>query len=316
MKNISPVTLDLFALEALAQDLAEQELAAPQWREPWYPQGDDETFVQFLGVANALNFCYTEPRQEKFQVNWNDMPLSGSTGLMAALMRAREEGTDVLDADVLARLTNKDIDRIFRSDAGPLPLMPFRDTYIRSLGRELRVYAGGSFLNLFKACGFDAKAIMHMLTECFIAYGGDSYALADGTEVRFDKRARLLPLMYEGRARSSDGKLPTLKSVEAIGPVIDYQVAKTLHERNVLLYTANLDGMIRKEVPLEPWGLLELGIRLHAHRAVELLLERINQIRTRREQEPITMVELDYALWSAGRAYKDVPHHICMTTAY
>jgi len=88
MNRQSAVTIDLFALEALAEELAGLELTAPKWREPWYPQEDDARFVQFLGVANAINFCYTQPGREKFAIEWNGMKLDGSAGLMASLQRA------------------------------------------------------------------------------------------------------------------------------------------------------------------------------------------------------------------------------------
>ena len=209
MENQMLVTIDVSALHALAQELADQELTAPEWREPWYPQGDDETFVQFLGVANALNFCYTEPGQEKFAVEWNGMLLPGSAGLMAALMRAREEGTDILDAAVLERLTPDAIDWIFRSDAGPLPLMPYRDTHLRSLGRELIHDADGSFFTFFEGCGFDAEAIITMLPKTFTAYAGDADRLASGQLFRFDKRARLLHSQPSQNCRCSGKRMPS-----------------------------------------------------------------------------------------------------------
>lgn len=316
MQNTSPVRMNKAALEVFAQELADATLEAPEWREPWYPEDDDADFVQFLGVANALNFCYTEPGHEKFAVAWNDMTLAGSAGLMAALMRAREEGTDILNPYVLERLVSQDINTIFRSDAGPLPLMSFRDVYLRSLGRELRFRGFGSFLDFFEACDFDAAVIIPELIERFTAYGGDACLLPDGTLFRFDKRARLLPLMYEGRARSSDGALRTLENVDAIGPVIDYQVAKTLRANGVLIYTAELDEKIAKGIPLTAWEEEEVYIRIAAHEAVILLLLSVNGIRADRGQEPITMVELDFALWSAGRRLKEISHHLCLTTAY
>jgi len=313
MNGRSSVTIDLFALEAFAEELSEQGLTAPQWREPWYPREDDETFVQFLGVANAINFCYTQPGHEKFAIEWNGTMLAGSAGLMAALQRAREGGLDILNADVLGDLSLDDMRDIFHSDAGPLPLMESRLKHLRNVGQCLNETYEGSFLHFLRCYQLDATVITHCLQRDFIAYGGDFCLRSDGTLLRFDKRARLMPLMYEGRARSSNGALPLLENYSAIGPVIDYQVAKTLWAKDVLVYSANLAGKIEREVPLIAWESEELAIRFHAHHAVELLLERVIQLQRAFPLREFSMVELDYALWSAG---KNLPgkHHLCITT--
>lgn len=172
MQDSHLVFVDADALVVFAEQLAEADLSAPEWREPWYPEEDDADFVQFLGVANALNFCYTEPGHEKFLVNWNDMPLGGSAGLMAALQRSREEGIDILDAKILAGLRPSSIANIFRSDAGPLPLLEERGVRMNSLGQTLLDDYDGHILNLFEDCDFRAHAIIETLAEDFLAYSG------------------------------------------------------------------------------------------------------------------------------------------------
>lgn len=305
------VILDLDAVEATARQWAGETFVAPEWRSLWYPE-DDAEFVQFHGVADALNFCFREPGYEKFAVEWKDMLLPGSVGLMAALMRAREEGTDILDDQVLTRLNFDDGERIFRSDAGPLPLIEQRVLHLNTVGAQLANHFAGRFSNIFSRCDWDAGRIIQTLTSVFAAaYGGDVFKRSDGTEFRFDKRARLMPLIYEGRARSSDGALPRLTNMEAIGPIIDYQVAKTLRSKGIIGYSPNLAAAVDGGIPLEAWSGEELAIRWNAHVAVEELLLAINKLR----DEPIGMVELDYRLWSAGRKLPG-EHHLCMTTAY
>jgi len=313
MRRLSSVTIDLFALDTLAEELAGMDLEAPQWREPWYPEDNDD-FVQFIGVANALNFCYTKPGHEKFGISWNGMDLGGSAGLMAAIMRARDTGIDLLDATALSSITENQMKVIFASDAGPLPLMSERTAHLRALGATLLERYNGNVSEIFGRNEYDALRVVDALTRDFpVAYGGDNVQLNRRWVLDFDKRARLLPLMYEGRARSSEGALPKLKNAGSISPVIDYQVAKTLHANDVLLYGANLWSKIQRGEPLVAWGDEELSIRWHAHHATECLVKRVNQFHSAKR---VTMVELDYALWSSGRGLKDIPHHLCMTTAY
>src|SRR3989344_1098765 len=236
------VWVDREQIAALASEWAPQEFVMPSWREPWYPE-DDETFLQFIGIANALNFCYTEPGKEKFAIQWNDMLLSGSAGLMAALLRAREEGTDILDPRVLERLTPERVRNIFRSDAGPLPLLNERWSLLKFLGLYFSFIEIETFEDIFRNCAYRADRIIAFLTQKLVeVYGRDVAPSAQGGH-RFDKSARLLPLMYAGRAQSSEGLRP-LTNAQAIGPVVDYQVAKTLRQLGALEYAAELDSKI------------------------------------------------------------------------
>jgi hypothetical protein len=159
-----------------------------------------------------------------------------------------------------------------------------------------------------------ASALMYFASKVFACDEYDSRLVFDVSTyapLRFEKRARLFVLMYEGRARSSSGKLPTLNNLEAIGPVIDYQVPKTLRHLGILVYTFPVANLVDNNEFIEVQSREEVAIRVAAYVATEELNKAINELRA----DPITMVELDYLLWSEGRKAQG-NHHLTLTDRY
>ncbi|HLC95216.1 MAG TPA: queuosine salvage family protein, partial [Patescibacteria group bacterium] len=135
-----------------------------------------------------------------------------------------------------------------------------------------------------------------------------------GHVLKFSKRAQLFPMLYHGRAASSQGKLVPIRDPEHFGPIVDYRVPQALRTLGILRYDENLANRIDDGMLIVPESAMEIEIRIATTKATLMLLEAINAIR----QEPITMVELDYVLWSMGRApsFPQSKHHYTYTTAY
>ncbi|MBI4133904.1 MAG: hypothetical protein HY475_00610 [Candidatus Terrybacteria bacterium] len=290
-------------------------MKAPDWRAPVFLPEDDETFVQFLGIGNALNFCFTDPKSgEKFTTEWRGQRWTGAFGMWAALRRALENGKGILDPAKLQSFTAADVARIFEPVPGspPLPLIRERAMQLQNVGTVLAQRFGGSFARLFDACGFEAQKIVETLATFFPAYGCDRWTHPVTKEqIVFDKRARLLPLMYEGRARASESRLSTLRNIERVGPVADYEIPRALRHLDVLAYAKPLAKAIDGGILLPSGSEEELAIRHVTCLAMIALLHVVNAQRER----PITMVELDYAVWSQGRK-SNGRHHLTLTTAY
>lgn len=318
--TVTPVTtrredilrVDNDALTRLTAELGGGEMIVPDWRLEVYPQSDDATFIQFIGVMNALNYCFFNPSEgEKFAVYWRGATWGGATGLCAALQRALDNGDNILDVGRLGELTITEAEGIFSSDGGALPLLRERVAYLNSLSASLAKYQG-SFAEMVKECNYDATEIIaHLVTE-FAAYGGDSCMDPETKEwYRFDKRARLFCLIYEGRARSSAGKLPTLENIDQVGAPVDYQLPRMLRDRGVLVYGEELSRKVDNGVLIPAGSEEELTLRLSTEAAIGELLVGINAQR----EKKISMVELDFALWVGGRQAAG-RHHLTMTTAY
>ena len=306
------IQVDVHALGSLADTLAGADLVSPDWRMPVYPASDDATFVQFIGIQNALNFCFADPvTGAKYGGEYQGTAWGGATGLCAALLRAIDEGRDLGNMEILRFLRIDDVAAIFRSDDAPLPLLAERTALLTSLPGSLVNY-DGSFASLVEDCGFDAGALVDRLVGEFPAYAGDQWLHPVTKELCvFDKRARLFALMYEGRARASSGAMRCLSNLEAVGPPVDYQLPRALRFEGVLSYSPALAEAVDNGNLLVAGSIEELAIRATTENVIVALLELINE----RLAEPISMVELDFALWVAGRKAGGRPH-LCLTTAY
>lgn len=309
------LTVNAGQLAALAEMLAREDLGVPDWRGPVFPTEDDGRFIEFLGVGNAINFCFTDPESgEKFAVEWRGKRWTGAFGMWAALRRAQETRRNLLEPETLQVFTAADVARIFEPAPGSpsLPLIRERAMQLQNVGTVLAQRFNGSFAWLFDYCGWDVPRIVETLTIFFPAYGCDRWLHPVTKEsIAFDKRARLLPLMYEGRARASEGRLPTLRRVEQLGPVADYDAPKALRHLGVLVYTRPVAKAVDGGTMLSPGSGEELAIRWATCVAMSTLLRRVNE----RRKQSISMVELDFAILSRGRA-KAPRHHVTLTTAY
>jgi hypothetical protein len=298
-------------LLGLATELAGAEMEVPDWRLLVYPQADDDRFVQFIGVQNALNFCFFNPvAGDKFAAEYRGEIWGGSTGLCAALMRAIEADIDVLDPKILASLRIQDAEEIFASAAAPLPLLAERVAMLNSLGASLAPY-DGSFANLVRAADFDAGRLISRLVNEFPAYGTDFNILPKSHEiVVFDKRARLFAIIYEGRSRGSK-TLPPLSCLDQIGLPADYQIPRYLRSEGVLVYGDALAEKVDTRTLIAPGSVEEIVLRSSTNEVCLLLVDAINE----RRSDPITMIEVDFAMWMGGRRATG-HHHLTLTTAY
>lgn len=310
------------AISDLACKMAADDLQAPAWREDVFPEDDDQ-FVEFIGVANAINFCFTDfATGEKFDVEYpigSGQIKKGAFAMAASLRRAMDEGVPILNPKFLIALSMGEARRIFRCHTMAIPMLSERVCNLRNVGGVLSARAIKSFKQLFEVCGYRLFAdgglgILDVLPwRMFESYNDVSFWAGGRHLVRFQKRAQLLAAVYQGRALASGGKMPLLKDPEKIGPIVDYQVPRFLRFFGVLRYDSKLSEQIDGGRLIARDSVEEIEIRAQTVRAVAELLKRVNDLRKCDEQ--ITMIELDYALWSQAR---NIPqkHHYTYTTAY
>ena len=51
------VFVDEKRLEKIAQEISQEDLKVPDWRAPVYFQEDSKEFIDFIGLANSINFA-------------------------------------------------------------------------------------------------------------------------------------------------------------------------------------------------------------------------------------------------------------------
>jgi hypothetical protein len=306
------VLLNERALLVLGKRIAQERFSVPSWRESVFPQTDDEIFVNFIGVGNAINFAFTDfETHQSFQVQWLGKEWRGAYAMWACLSRALENDGNILDGTFLMHLTLQEAKRIF-TGSSELPLLNERLKNLREIGAVLTAKYNGNFWNLVRTGShrtFGPDGVLERLVTDFHSFR-DAGKQADA-ELKFHKRAQLFAMMYEGRARSSY-KLQRLADSDLLGPIADYDIPRVLHAAGVLEYSPDLEHKVQTWQPIEANSLEEMEIRAQAVNAQTLLLARINDLRS---DEKIDFLALDYKLWCAGRQLKE-PHHLTKTTAY
>ncbi len=301
-----------------------KEPQAPNWREPKavMPE-DDKAYACHEFYRSVVNFCYTDPTtpKEKFKVG----PWTGSMAM--AYCFQREFGNTMITPDDIYRIceTKASMEKFFAGD-NELPMLLERRGMLAEAATKVKNDYHGNPLNILIAGDYHCyghgdgrpyRGVVDILIEDFrLSFGADYHDFGGGRVARvvFAKRAQLWPLLYQGRAL--DGRvLKPLRDAGELGIPADYQVPKTLWHLGILEYEDSLLAKIDRGEAIPAKSPEELGIRLATVAAASKLLEAINVFRPDSEQR-WTMVELDYELWSAGRAAKHLPHHLTETTDY
>lgn len=296
-------------IELLAKAWAHDDLSIPSWREPVFPQDDNDDFVNFLGVGNAINFCFTDPktgvqyRQEFRGCHWY-----GAMGMWASLMRAREAGMHILNWKFLSKdLTESHVEEIFASDR-PLPLMKERFLQLYRVGALMKRRKFSDRIRDSRYRVFGSDGVMSQIVSYDAYFDSGWY---HGCALPFHKRANLFAMMYHGRALASNGALPPMKDAADLTPPADYDVPRALRHLGILTYSDELARKVDAGEKIPKDSNMENEIRLQTVFAMRDLCDELSRVR----QEPVTIAALDYKVWSAGRNVS-TPHHRTATTAY
>jgi Potential Queuosine, Q, salvage protein family len=311
--NPRVVFLNLDRVRTLAEEFASQTLVVPSWREPVFPKDDSDTFVDFIGVGNAINFAFTAfDTYESFSVEYADSKWRGAFAMWACLARALERRPDMLRGAYLAQLSLSDVEEIFTGTV-PIPLVEDRWKLLNEVGAILESTYDGYFHNLFSRANFSAfggDGVVDRLLEHFPSFRDESVHRETGAILRFAKRAQLLAMMYQGRAMSS-AKLARLSDGHDLGPIADYSVPRSLRSLGILRYAPELEVKVRSRGVIEKGSLEEQEIRAQTVHAQVALLKEMQE----RHNSRVSALNLDYKLWMLGRKATE-PHHLTITTAY
>ena len=296
----------------VANALATEEFPVPSWHEPVFPDKDEE-FFDFIAVGNSINFAFTNfDTGKSFTTEYRGSSWRGAFGMWACLRRATENGVAVTSGELLSSLTPSKCYELFAGDPS-IPMMEERSAILQEVGRVLCEHYGGRFHNLLAGSNgraFGSEGLVTQLLQHFASFRDESLHKKSGTLLQFHKRAQLLAMMYQGRAKGSTLLRP-LSDSAYLGPIADYSVPRALHAQGILKYSPELESRIisRAEVPKDSPE--EQEIRAQATNAQIQLLSEINS----RRHDRLTFLELDFKLWMLGRSVV-TPHHLTRTTAY
>ncbi|MBZ5489722.1 MAG: queuosine salvage family protein [Acidobacteriia bacterium] len=307
------VFIDEKRLRVVSEELSKEPLELPNWRLPVFPSDDDETFTNFLGVGNSINFAFTDfSTYKSFEIEYNGGIWKGAFAMWGCILRALERGKEVLKGRFLRNLNRKEFDEIFAGKV-PIPMADERLRILNEIGAVLETHYGGEFSNLFIEARFRAfggNGIVDRLTSQFSSFRDESVYKRTNAVLKFHKRAQLLPMMYQGRAAAST-VLPQIADFEDLGPIADYAVPRGLHNAGILSYAPELQSKIIDRVLIPKDSIEEQEIRAQTENVQWKLLQVLQRMST----PAPTMLHIDYKVWSLGRGAKE-PHHLTKTSAY
>jgi hypothetical protein len=232
--------------------------------------------------------------------------------MWACLRRALDSGLDLFSGEYLRQISVRDVAEIFAGES-PVPMLQERWAILNEVGAVLSERFDGRFRKVFldgEAIAFGRAGLVNRLVGSFPSFRDESVHRATGAVLKFNKRAQLMAMMYQGRAVSS-GSLRGLRDFANVGPIADYSIPRALHSCGILQYSPELEARILSRQLIDKHSVDEQEIRAQTVHAQVMLLVAINRLRS----SPITFIELDYKLWTMGRGAK-TPHHLTFTTAY
>lgn len=156
-----------------------------RWDDPlfWNVEDSDEDRSQYFAIGCAINFRFWTLRNDQLvpAAGFIDGEhYRGAMYMWRCLRRALDRGVlDLLDAQILAGLTEEDFDAIFTDDRGINPLAVARAdrlANLRDLGARLRVDWEGAFFNLVGSC-HGSLATFARLSREFRAFDDPMYKL-------------------------------------------------------------------------------------------------------------------------------------------
>lgn len=310
--NPQYVTVNQKQLAMLVKKLTNEKLVIPDWQMPRILPQNPAAFISHNFFINAVNFAFThfEPPYNKYALDGN---IIGSLASSACFYR--RFGEKPINPDEILDITSSSekIKTFFQGINLP-PLIEERKCNLGMAATILKTCFNSRVENIFEEAKFNANKLIESMMLAFThSYGSDYYQILSSEKTKsksnllfLNKRIQLWMLIYQGRAMHSNGKLPLLKYVNDIGPIADYQVPRYLCAISVLKYSPSLlEKIERREIM--PYGSPEeIEIRCATVFAVCELLKKTK----------LTIMEIDYFLWSEGRKIKNINHHLTISTAY
>lgn len=322
MEHAEYVSVNRSEVENLAEELVgEYDFELASWDAPVYPTTEEhpvEDVIDFIMVGNSVNYAFNDLETgEKYTTEYLGTEWRGSFGMWAALRRAYDSGTPILNHEYLQDISREDVETIFEPAGDTeLPAMSTRVEQLRAVG-ELMWSFGGTFAGAFNGTFTDGDSDSVTLygDSGLVSELASSEAYRDDTtyndqSVRFDKRAQLTVSMLYGKLRETPYAF-TIDDMDSFTVFADYGIPAALDTHGVLEYDAELASKVEAGEVIEAGSPMEVEIRAGTVVAGDLLQEELET----EHGVDVTVPVLDFALWQM-RTDAETNPHLTKTTAY
>jgi hypothetical protein len=255
----------------------------------------DKEKAHLMMAFNSLSFSYWgDPSwRVTYDGKTNDR---GSWSLIASIVRAKEEGIDILNPKIQANISRKELKHILRGNV-EIPLLDERLAIINQVGTKISRDYNNDFRNMISQANYDATKLLSKVIESFPLF--EDTAQYDGQRVCFYKRAQAL-------VESID----SLENADKLTALADYKLPVPLRDAKILTYSPELEQMIDNKQLIQKESNYEIEIRANTIWAVENIRNNLSAIGINLHRKEIN----DY-LWLVASKYS-TEHHRTRTTAY
>jgi hypothetical protein len=293
--------------------MAYEELPMPNLAVPYGLEKTPDVAMDFVMVANTIDTAFTDFRTHvKFQTDYAGAHLSDSEAMFACLKRAMDSGVPVLDGKFLAKITRRDMEKIFSGNM-EIPMLEEKLALFREAGQVLAAKYEGRYYNFIRSCPprlYDnGKGLVERLAAEFPRY--NDVSLYDGHEVKFYKLTQLgFWQIYSGLGAAGGFVLEDPQKMTAFA---DYIVPVALRLMGITSYSSALEQAINTYQLVPRDSRQEIEIRAHCLYATALLADEINKLRPPDQQ--VIIPQIDARLWTHYHT-TSWPHHLTRTIMY
>lgn len=264
-----------------------------------FPLGQlsEKDLAHLMLAFNSLSFSYWG--DPYWQVTYKDTTYQrGSWSLIAALLRAREDGVDILDPSVQSGLSKSQLAKILRGNR-EIPLLEDRLRIINQVGQLIRDDYGSDFRNMIHE-HTDAVKLLSAIINQIPSF--EDTADYRGMQVSFYKRAQALAECMAVQF--------SLQGLDRLTALADYILPRKLRDEGILIYDQELSGLVDNREDIPPRSAYEVEIRANTVWAVEKI-----KAQFAKKNIYLSSKEINDHLWLTGDT-ENSEFHRTRTTAY
>lgn len=301
------VHINIDRIDVLARQLLDERM--PPWlhNSPIdFSHLSDTDFLNFLLILHSVSFCYWG--EVKWTVEYRGSLYHGAWGMVAAIMRAIDEGKPILDSRYRANISSDEYAEILRGNI-PIPLLTERWRITREVASALLSVSDGNFASLVQHVNKDAVYLLDLLIDLCPSFEDSSRY--KGKMVYFYKRAQLL--VEDTSQFFKDRSDNDLENINILTACADYKLSQVLERLGILSYRTSLKEKIAAKICIPHDSVEEVEIRANTIWAIEMMRQSFEK---RGKDIPSRVISNYIWLLGKDRSTNITPHHRIITTAY
>lgn len=267
---------------------------------------NEREFLNFLFFLHSVSFCYWS--DTKWTVEYRGSSYHGAWGMIAAIMRAIDEGKPILDSEYLSKINLEDYSEILRGNVD-IPLIKERWQITREVANALLADFDGNFANLINYANGDALTLLGLIIKLCPSFEDSSQY--GGKTIYFYKRAQLL--VGDTSQHFMDRGGNNFNNIDQLTASADYKLPQVLQRIGILSYSNDLQEKILSKICVPHNSPEEVEIRANTIMAIEMIKQELKI-----HGKNISSETISNHVWLMGkdRNINILPHHRTITTAY